>query len=88
MERGNNVSHTLNMVTGTEGSERAEHLFDILIKTRTPKCKVYVTYMLGYGENYALFLPSDVIMCRFLDEYDLDFSDLVRSVEKIRSSCP
>jgi len=54
---------------------------------KTPKCNVKVKYMLGYGENYVLFLPSDVIVFRFLDEYDLDFSDLVQSVEKIRSSC-
>lgn len=54
----------------------------------TPQCKVDVTYMLGYGENYVLFLPSDVIIFRFLDEYDLDFSGLVQGVEKLRSSCP
>jgi len=27
------------------------------------------------------------IAIRFMDEYDLDFRDLVRGVEKIRSSC-
>lgn len=56
-------------------------------KIKTSDCSVEVTYMLGYGENYVLFLPSDVIVLRFLDESDLDFSALVKSVEKIRSSC-
>jgi len=53
----------------------------------TPKCEVEVTYMLGYGGNYVWFFPSGVIAIRFMDEYDLDFRDLVRAVEKVRSSC-
>ena len=54
---------------------------------KTDKCTVNVNYMLGYGANDVLFLPSKVIIFRFMDEFDLDFSDLVQSVEKIRSSC-
>jgi len=54
---------------------------------RSPKCEVDVSYMLGYGENYVWFFPSDVIAIRFMDEYDLDFHNLVRAVEKLRSSC-
>jgi len=53
----------------------------------TEKCNIHVTYMLGYGENYALFLPNNVVVFRFMDEHDLDVSNLVRSVEKIKSSC-
>lgn len=53
----------------------------------TPSCKVNVTYMLGYGGNYVLFLPSKLIVFRFMDEYDLDIRKLVRRTEKIRSSC-
>lgn len=56
-------------------------------KVNTKKCEVNVTYMLGYGENYVLFLPSDTIIFRFLDEYDLNFDGLVKSVEKLNSSC-
>jgi hypothetical protein len=44
--------------------------------------------MLGYGENFVLFLPSEAIIFRFMDEHDFDISDLVLGVEKIRSSCP
>lgn len=54
---------------------------------RANGCEVDVTYMLGYGGNYVWFFPSNVIAIRFMDEYDLDFKDLVRGVENIRSSC-
>ncbi|GIV61544.1 MAG: hypothetical protein KatS3mg044_0410 [Rhodothermaceae bacterium] len=50
-------------------------------------CRVHVTYMLGYGGNYVWFFPSDVIAIRFMDEYDLDFRDLVQGIEQIRPSC-
>ena len=56
-------------------------------EVRTHRCKVDVTYMLGYGGNYIWFFPSGAIAIRFMDEYDLDFKDLVKGVEKIRSSC-
>ncbi|MBN1247583.1 MAG: serine hydrolase [Anaerolineae bacterium] len=51
-------------------------------------CKVDVSYMLGYGANYVLFLPDDIVIIRFMDEYDLDFGDLVRSMERQMPSCP
>lgn len=54
---------------------------------RTEKCNIDVTYMLGYGENYVLFLPSKAIIFRFMDEHDLDISDLVQNVERIKPSC-
>jgi len=54
---------------------------------RTPECNIEVTYMLGYGGNYMWFFPSGVIAIRFMDEYDLDFRNLIRAVEKMRSSC-
>ena len=44
--------------------------------------------MLGWGANFVLFLPDDVIIIRFMDEYDFDIDDLVRSVEKRILSCP
>ncbi|MCW0483053.1 serine hydrolase domain-containing protein [Gaoshiqia sediminis] len=50
-------------------------------------CDADITYMLGFGANYLWFFPSGVIAFRFMDEYDLDFKDLVKSVERIRSSC-
>jgi CubicO group peptidase (beta-lactamase class C family) len=55
---------------------------------RTRECDVEVVYMLGYGGNYVLFLPSGVIVVRFMDEHDYDLSDLVRGVEALKSSCP
>jgi CubicO group peptidase (beta-lactamase class C family) len=54
---------------------------------RANRCNVDVTYMLGYGGSYVWFFPSGVIAIRFMDEYDLDFKDLVKGIEKIRSSC-
>ena len=54
---------------------------------RTNGCDVNVTYMLGYGGNYVWFFPSGLIAIRFMDEYNLDFKDLVRGVENVRSSC-
>ncbi len=50
-------------------------------------CEVDVTYMLGYGGNYVWFFPSGLIAIRFMDEYDLDFKELVRGLEQVRSSC-
>lgn len=54
----------------------------------TPNCEVEVSYMLGYGGNYVLFLPSRAVIFRFMDEYDLDINKLVQAVEKVKSSCP
>ncbi|UII33666.1 serine hydrolase [Fulvivirga ulvae] len=50
-------------------------------------CKVKATYMLGFGENYVVFLPSKAIVFRFLDEHDLNIDELIKAVEEIRSSC-
>jgi CubicO group peptidase (beta-lactamase class C family) len=50
-------------------------------------CQVKVTFMLGFGENYVVFLPSGAILFRFLDEHDLNIDELIRGVEGIRSSC-
>ena len=54
---------------------------------KTSKCKVPATFMLGFGENYIVFLPSDAIIFRFLDEHDLDIRKLIKRVENIKSSC-
>jgi CubicO group peptidase (beta-lactamase class C family) len=52
------------------------------------RCEVDVSYMLGWGANHVLFLPDDVIIFRFMDEYDFDIDDLVKSVEKQIPLCP
>ena len=44
--------------------------------------------MLGWGANHVLFLPDDVIIIRFMDEYDFEIDDLVRRVEKQIPTCP
>jgi CubicO group peptidase (beta-lactamase class C family) len=51
-------------------------------------CKVNVSYMLGFGANHVLFLPDNVVIIRFMDEYDFDIDDLVQSVDKQIPSCP
>lgn len=53
----------------------------------TPDCQVRATYMLGFGENYVVFLPSGAIIFRFLDEHDLDIDELIAAVERVASSC-
>ena len=50
-------------------------------------CDVDVVFMEGFGSNHVLFLPSGVIVFRFMDEFDRDFEPLVRAVEEIRPSC-
>ena len=45
--KGVTFSHTLNMVTGTVGSERAEHLFEILIKARSAEESIQNIATLG-----------------------------------------
>jgi CubicO group peptidase (beta-lactamase class C family) len=52
------------------------------------RCKVNISYMLGWGANHVLLLPDDVVIIRFMDEYDFDIADLVQSVEKQIPSCP
>ena len=54
---------------------------------RTGECTVEVVFMQGFGSNHVLFLPSGVIVFRFMDEFEDDFDTLVRRVERIRSSC-
>ena len=54
---------------------------------RANGCNVNLTYMLGFGANYVWFFPSGAVAFRFMDEYDLDFKDLVKAVEQIRWSC-
>jgi len=53
----------------------------------TPGCTVRATYMLGFGENYVVFLPGGSIIFRFLDEHDLDITELIEAVEMVRPSC-
>lgn len=54
---------------------------------KTGNCKVRATFMLGFGENYVIFLPSKAIIFRFLDEHDMKIDKLIKAVEKIKSSC-
>jgi len=57
-------------------------------RVRTSECTVEVVYMLGYGGNYVLFLPSGAVVIRFMDEHDYDLSALVQKIEALKSSCP
>ncbi|WP_165360966.1 serine hydrolase domain-containing protein [Candidatus Chloroploca sp. Khr17] len=45
-------------------------------------CTVDVHYMLGYGANLVLLLPDDVVVLRFMDEFDFALDDLTRRVAK------
>lgn len=54
---------------------------------KTGNCRVRATFMLGFGENYVIFLPSKAIIFRFLDEHDMKIDKLIKAVEKIKSSC-
>ncbi len=50
-------------------------------------CEVEAIYMLGFGENYVVFLPSGIILFRFMDEHDLNIDPLIQAVERRASSC-
>ncbi len=50
-------------------------------------CTLKATYMLGFGANYIVFLPSGAIIFRFLDEGDLNIDELIQYVENVSSSC-
>lgn len=54
---------------------------------RVRGCEVRATYMLGFGENYVVFLPSGAIVFRFYDEHDLNIDGLLRAVEALAPSC-
>ena len=43
--------------------------------------------MLGFGENYIVFLPNDVILFRFLDEHDLDIDELIQETAAVTNIC-
>lgn len=47
---------------------------------KTKKGKIKAIYMLGFGENYVVFLPVNVIIFRFLDEHDLNIDALIKAV--------
>lgn len=55
---------------------------------KTGRCKIKATYMLGFGENYVVFLPIKAIIFRFLDEHDMNIDKVIKAVERIKSSCP
>ena len=67
------------------GSNYQHSFWSKEIKTR--KCTTKATYMLGFGENYVVFLPSKAIVFRFYDEHDMKIERLIKAVEKIKSSC-
>ncbi|NHK28841.1 serine hydrolase [Parvularcula flava] len=50
-------------------------------------CRIDVPFMLGYGANHTLFLPSGIVVFRYMDEQNMDIKPLVRAVEAVRSSC-
>lgn len=56
-------------------------------QVRAGACKVDVVFMQGLGGNHVLIFPSGVIVFRFTEEMDYDFDPVVRSVDRIRSSC-
>jgi len=51
------------------------------------KCKLKILYMLGHGGSYVTFLPSNVILIRFIDKMDYVINPLIHAVEEIRTSC-
>lgn len=75
--------HTTN--NDFRGSNYQHAFWSKEIKTRN--CKIKATYMLGFGENYVVFLPSEAIIFRFLDEHDLNIDKLIMAVENLKSSC-
>lgn len=50
-------------------------------------CTVEAVFMQGHGGHHVVFLPSGVILFRFMDEQADDVDALVRAAERVRSSC-
>jgi CubicO group peptidase (beta-lactamase class C family) len=50
---------------------------------KTPNETIEPRFMLGFGENYVVFLPGETILFRFLDEHDLNIDALILEVEKV-----
>ncbi len=72
----------------THNDYRGEHYRHSFWATnvKTNENNTEVTYMLGYGGNYVWFFPDNVIAVRFMDEYDLDFKELVKGIGEVRGS--
>lgn len=64
------------------------HSFRATTVRTSIRCQISVSYMLGWGANHVLFLPDDVVIIRFMDEYAFDIDDLVQRVERQVLSCP
>ena len=58
------------------------------IKTKARQGKIMVTFMLGFGENYIVFLSDNTVIFRFLDEHDLDIDELIKDVVTLKSPVP
>ncbi|MCA9984449.1 MAG: serine hydrolase [Anaerolineales bacterium] len=68
---------------GYETDERGvtyRHSFRSTSFRISSRCELDVSYMLGWGANHILFLPDDVVIIRFMDEYDFEIEDLVQRV--------
>lgn len=48
--------------------------------------RVKVHFMEGLGDNRIIFFPSGLISFQFTDEFDEEFNQLVRAVERVRRS--
>ncbi len=76
--------------TGYETNERGvtyRHSFRSTSFSVASGCQVDVSYMLGFGANHVLFLPNNVVIIRFMDEFDFDIDTLIQRVERQIPSC-
>lgn len=77
--------------TGYDTDERGvtyRHSFRATTFRPSLGCQVEASYMLGWGANHVLFLPNNVVVIRFMDEYDFEIDDLVQRVGQQISLCP
>lgn len=77
--------------TGYDTDERGvtyRHSFRATTFRPSFGCQVEASYMLGWGANHVLFLPNNVVVFRFMDEYDFEMDDLVQRVGQQISLCP
>lgn len=83
------MGHTTWSGYSTQGDARGEaYRHSFWAKSiRVRDCDVRATYMLGFGENYVVFLPSGAIVFRYYDEHDLNIDGLLKAVEAIAPSC-
>jgi CubicO group peptidase (beta-lactamase class C family) len=73
---------------GLQSGTLSRYLHSVrMIPIETEACQVEVIYMLGYGGNCVVMIPSGLSVIRFADADRYPIGSMVRIAERYRSSC-